>query len=102
MWRIGFVLIFVGNVLAEPVLPSAKRQQTLINLLKHDCGACHGLLLKGGLGPSLLPEALADKSDQFLVNTIQEGRKGTAMPPWKKFISQQETLWLIDYLKNNK
>lgn len=102
MWRLGFVLFITGGVLAGPVAPSAKRQQTLINLLKHDCGACHGLLLKGGLGPSLLPEVLANKSDQFLVSTIQDGRKSTAMPPWKKFINQQETLWLIDYLRNNK
>jgi len=102
MWRLGIIFIFAGSVVAEPLAPSAKRQQYLINLLKHDCGACHGLLLKGGLGPSLLPEAFADKSDQLLVSTIQNGRKGTAMPPWKKFISQQETLWLIDYLRNNK
>ena len=56
---------------------------------------CHGLTLKGGLGPSLLAEALINKTDGFLVHTIREGRKGTAMPPWKPFMTEQETLWLV-------
>ena len=68
-------------------------------MLKHDCGACHGITRKGGLGPSLLPEALTDKDDDFLVETLQNGRQGTAMPPWKSIISQQESRWLIQILK---
>lgn len=79
--------------------PSAQRQQELGNLLKHDCGSCHGLPPKGGLGPSLLPEALADKSDEFLLHTIQQGRPGTAMPPWQKFLTVDESLWLIKQLR---
>jgi cytochrome c55X len=99
LWRIALALLITGRVLAESFSPSLERQKTLINMLKHDCGSCHGLNLKGGLGPALLPEALADKSNELLLGTIQEGRKGTAMPPWKKFISKQETVWLIEYLR---
>lgn len=80
--------------------PSADRQNTLRNMLKHDCGACHGLTMKGGLGPTLLPEALARKSDDFLANAILNGRKGTAMPPWQRFINRDEALWLIKVLRN--
>jgi len=79
--------------------PSEQRQQELLNMLKHDCGSCHGLTLKGELGPSLLPEALINKTNAFLVQTIREGRKGTAMPSWKPFITEQETLWLVQKLK---
>ena len=79
--------------------PSPERQSTLRNMLKHDCGACHGLTLKGGLGPALLPEALAGKPDDFLVSTILNGRKGTAMPPWQQFISHDEAIWLIEILR---
>jgi cytochrome c55X len=89
-------------LLAGPCLagePAPDRQNTLRNLLKHDCGACHGLTLKGGLGPALLPEALAGKSDDFLADTILNGRKGTAMPPWQNFLSKDETLWLIKLLR---
>ncbi len=79
--------------------PTFERQTTLRNLLNHDCGACHGLTLKGGLGPSLLPEALADKPDEFLISTILEGRKGTAMPPWQPFMSHDEAAWLLGILR---
>jgi cytochrome c55X len=94
MGRLLFALLITANAYASE--PSQERQQVLRNMLKHDCGACHGLTRQGGLGPSLLPEALADKSDALLVRTIQEGRQGTAMPPWKMFITENESLWLIE------
>lgn len=81
--------------------PSPERQTELRNLLKRDCGACHGLTLKGGMGPALLPEALAGKSDDFLAETILNGRKGTAMPPWKTFMTRDEAFWLIGVLRGN-
>jgi len=79
--------------------PSADRQSTLRNMLNHDCGACHGLTLKGGLGPSLLPEALAGKPDDFLISTILNGREGTAMPPWQPFMNRDEAAWLVGILR---
>jgi cytochrome c55X len=90
------VLVFSNTAIAND--PSPQRQQELKNMLNHDCGSCHGLTLKGGLGPSLLPDALKNKTDDFLVQTILEGRKGTAMPPWKPFMTEQETLWLVKKL----
>ncbi|MFK5949829.1 MAG: cytochrome c [Methylococcales bacterium] len=95
-----FALVFSASVMAKE--PSEQRQQVLQNMLKYDCGSCHGLTLKGGLGPSLLAEALINKTDTFLVQTIREGRKGTAMPPWKPFMSEQETLWLVQKLLKNQ
>ncbi len=97
MWRIGLALMIAGNVMAEA--QSLERQQALKDMLKNDCGACHGLTLKGGLGSALTPEALADKNTDLLINTVLQGKKGTAMPAWKKIISKQEALWLIKYLK---
>jgi len=95
-----FILVFVANAWAE--VPDKDRQQQLINLLKHDCGACHGLSLKGGLGSPLLAEAIKDKGDTFLVSTILNGRKGTAMPPWRDFINEKEAQWLVDFLRQNR
>ena len=90
------LLIFNSGIInAEP---EKKRQQELKNMLKHDCGSCHGLTLKGGLGSSLLAVDITNKSDDFLVQTILEGRKGTAMPPWKAFISRAEAFWLVQTL----
>ena len=90
------VVVFSINAIAGD--PPRQRQQELRNMLKHDCGSCHGLTLKGGLGPSLLAGALINKTDDFLVQTIREGRKGTAMPPWKPFMTEQETFWLVQKL----
>lgn len=90
-----FLLAF--SVWAEP---SVQRQQQLEDMLKQECGACHGLTLKGGLGPSLLPSAVKHKSNSALVNTILDGRPGTAMPPWRKFISASEAEWLVSRLRS--
>jgi cytochrome c55X len=94
-FRLSLVLVILSPSLSFAVELDAARQQTLINMLKHDCGACHGLTLNGGLGPSLLPAALTGKTDEFLVMTVLEGRSGTAMPPWKRFMTKQEAQWLI-------
>ena len=93
-------LVFSTSVVASE--PNQERQQELRNMLAHDCGSCHGLTRKGGLGSSLLADALTHKTDEFLVQTILNGRKGTAMPPWKEFMTEQETLWLVQKLLKNR
>jgi cytochrome c55X len=81
---------------------NAARQDELLYFLKHDCGSCHGLTLKGGLGPALLPETLAGKPESYLVTTIMEGRENTAMPPWKSMLSRDEALWLTEQLQSGR
>lgn len=78
--------------------PSPERQAELRYLLAQDCGSCHGLTLKGGLGPALTPSALAGKPPEFLQLTILDGRRGTAMPPWRGLLTEQESRWLADRL----
>jgi cytochrome c55X len=94
------LLCITTNCLAAE--PSPERQTTLLNLLKNDCGACHGLTLQGGMGPALLPDTLTGKSDELLVSTILNGSKGTAMPPWKQFMNHDEGLWLVGFLRKVK
>ena len=79
--------------------PSAARQAELLHRLKHDCGSCHGMTLKGGLGPALLPAKLAERSDEELVEVILEGRPGTPMPPWDFEIPRAEAAWLVRQLR---
>jgi len=86
---------------AEPALasaPGAGRQQELVRLVRQDCGSCHGMTLKGGLGPALLPANLHDKPAEGLVATIYYGRPGTPMPPWKQFMSEAEAGWVVEKL----
>lgn len=92
-------------LLATPALagePTRARQNELLYLLEQDCGSCHGLRLKGGLGPALLPADLADKSDETLIDAILKGRPGTPMPPWDIEISEDEVEWLVGRLRSGK
>jgi len=74
------------------------RQAELRHLLKQDCGSCHGMTLKGGLGPSLLSNALTGKSTEMLTQAILDGRPGTAMPPWRGLLTVEDARWLAALL----
>ena len=74
------------------------RQKELVHLVRQDCGSCHGMTLRGGLGPALLPATLADKPVEGLVATIIGGRPGTPMPPWHRFLAEDEAQWIVDRL----
>jgi cytochrome c55X len=90
-------LLAAGVALA--VEPPPARRAELLHLVRQDCGSCHGLTLKGGLGPSLEPTALADKDAEQMSFVILNGRRGTAMPPWKPFLSEAEARWIVEQLK---
>lgn len=71
----------------------------LINLVKQDCGSCHGLTMQGGLGPALTPEALKGTPDEVLVGTILHGRPQNAMPPWGDVLTRRQAEWIVDRLR---
>jgi cytochrome c55X len=77
---------------------SGARQQELRNLLIQDCGSCHGLKMRGGLGPALVPHMLQGKSADYISSVILDGRPGTAMPPWRPLLSPAEAHWMADQL----
>jgi cytochrome c55X len=93
------VLAMLVQVNALAAAPDAARQAELLYLLKHDCGACHGMTRKGGLGPALLPGDLQDRPVVVLVDTVLNGRPGTPMPPWRGELTAQEARWLVDVLR---
>lgn len=77
---------------------SETEKKSLIRLVRHDCGSCHGMTLKGGLGTPLTREALADRTTETLVATILYGRPGSAMPPWKTLLSEAQVNWIAEQL----
>jgi len=96
-------LVAASILQSPPVLATQltlQRQLELINIVKQDCGSCHGLTLKGGLGPPLTRSALTDKPPQLLYNTILLGREHTAMPPWDGLLTRQEIAWIVKRLKS--
>lgn len=78
--------------------PDAERTQVLVHMVRQDCGSCHGLTLKGGLGPALTPLALRDRPAESLVATIVGGRPGTPMPPFRGLLSEAEAQWIVEQL----
>jgi cytochrome c55X len=88
-----------GEDRAREWLPAPARQHQLVQMVRHDCGSCHGLTLAGGLGPALLPDALQGKPVDYLEAMILRGRPGTAMPGWKGLLSEDEARWIAVELR---
>jgi cytochrome c55X len=98
----GLAGVLLSSVLAAYAVPAgldAKRKAELLYLLRQDCGSCHGMTLKGGLGSPLLPQTLAGKPHDLLVSAILDGRPNTAMPPWRGLLTANEASWLVDMLQ---
>ena len=76
-----------------PVDPTA-----LQRLVHQDCGSCHGLTLKGGLGPDIRAETIEHYDADVLQSVILDGIPDTAMPPWRPLITEAEAAWIADYL----
>ncbi|CAQ72628.1 C-type cytochrome c55X precursor [Cupriavidus taiwanensis LMG 19424] len=95
----ALVVTGCASALAAADAPAPARQAQLAHWLRDDCGACHGMTLRGGLGPPLTPAGLAGKPPDGLAATVLYGRPGTAMPPWQPFMTQDEARWLIDRLQ---
>lgn len=71
----------------------------LTNLVRQDCGSCHGLTLRGGLGKPLTAEHLVQWDEDQLMHIILDGVPGTPMPGWRPLISEADARWIADVLK---
>lgn len=92
-------LLAAGPVHAEAAIdPPPARQQALIHLVRQDCGSCHGLTLRGGLGPPLTAASLRERTVETLAATIIHGRPGTPMPPFRGIVDAGEADWVARQL----
>ena len=80
-------------------IASAESRPALVSLVRQDCGSCHGMTLKGGLGASLLPDALAGKDADSVSSIILDGIPGTPMPPWRGLLTEGDARWIAEQLK---
>lgn len=88
-------------LMASPAVAeiSPDRAEKLEHMVIQDCGSCHGLTMKGGLGSPLTPEVLAHAEPEGLALIILDGVPGTAMPRWRPVLNEDEALWIARYLK---
>lgn len=87
--------------MGDAAVPPA-RQDELLHMLTQDCGSCHGLTLKGGLGRPITPADLQGRDAEGLAGIILDGIPGTAMPPWRPLLTEPEARWIADYLLKEK
>jgi cytochrome c55X len=94
----------VALCLPAPALAEigAARAARLEHMLVQDCGSCHGLTRKGGLGSPLTREALAHAAPEGLAMIILDGIPGTAMPPWRGLLTEAEALWMAEHLLSER
>lgn len=71
----------------------------LADLVRQDCGSCHGLTMKGGLGKPLTPDHLGAWSREQLVSIVLDGVPGTPMPPWRALLSEGDARWIAERLQ---
>jgi len=98
-----FLSVSAVSVDAKPlqdVPPGADRQKELRYMVQQDCGSCHGMTLKGGLGPSLLPQRISVLPKQYLIDAVTHGRQGTPMPPWEPILTEGEIVWIVEQLQS--
>ena len=90
-------------LISSPILchaqPDTSRQKELVRLVRQDCGSCHGMTLKGGLGKPLLPSSLHDLPTSSLAAIILDGVPDTPMPPWRGLLQEDEARWIAEQLK---
>lgn len=99
MHELARISFCIGTILtAVQAVADVPDPQALRRLVHQDCGSCHGLTLKGGLGPDLRAGALAHYDREVLRTVILDGIEGTAMPPWRPLMSEDEAGWIADYL----
>jgi cytochrome c55X len=98
-WRDGLAMglaVIASQAAAGDADVSAAR---LSYMVRQDCGSCHGLTLKGGLGSPLTPEMLARWDRDQIVAIILDGIPGTPMPAWRALLSEAEVRWIADSLQ---
>lgn len=91
---VSCLLVITSFAVAE----ESSSPAALVNLVHQDCGACHGMTLKGGLGPDIRPQAVANFDTDTLSTLILDGIPHTAMPPWRPILSETDAKRIADYL----
>lgn len=92
-------LLSIAVLMCAPAVAEESSPNTdLVNLVHQDCGSCHGLTLKGGLGPDIRPGSLSHYDIETLSTVVLDGIPETAMPPWRPLLSEADAERIAKYL----
>jgi nitrite reductase (NO-forming)/hydroxylamine reductase len=88
--KVGTILSYVAvAALAGTMAQAGTSKMDFAKVYEKECQGCHGPIHQGGVGSDLRPKALKKKNEQMLVDTILNGKPGTAMPEWKHMFSRR-------------
>ncbi|MBF0428489.1 MAG: c-type cytochrome, partial [Magnetococcales bacterium] len=95
----------------SPLTPRSADAATAPYIYQKNCAVCHGKTGNGqtnagnGMNPPpadfTAPESLVKLTKERMIQSIREGRKGTAMVAWKDLFSEEEIIALTDYIREN-
>ncbi|WP_457649335.1 c-type cytochrome [Profundibacter sp.] len=94
----SLLLFLILATTASAAEVSSPRAAKLRHLVEQDCGACHGMTRKGGLGPDIRAQTLQGRDAEGLAQIIKDGIPDTAMPPWGPLLADQDINWIAEYL----
>jgi mono/diheme cytochrome c family protein len=80
---------------SDPVLAQGPDGEALY---RDHCGSCHGADRLGGLGPALIPEALARLKREQAAKVVAKGRPATQMPGFESALPAEAVAALIGYI----
>ena len=100
MWKLGLRGFLVTS--AAMLLAAAEPNGSAI--FKEHCTACHGDDGKGkaaiGTPDFTAAETQNSITDEQIVTTITDGRKGTIMPAWKGTLTAEEIAAVASYVRS--
>ncbi len=64
------------------------------------CAQCHGEAGEGGIGPSLLDEALQQTSDREIFESISIGHPITSMIAWGEILTSDQITQIVRHIRN--
>lgn len=99
---LGALMLPLPGIVASAETVTPARATELERLVRHDCGSCHGMTLKGGLGPDIRATRLAGMPSEAIATVILDGVPGTPMPPWRPLLSEADALWIATYLAKER
>ena len=95
-----FKLLLISLGLWVFMLQPAESSGTGEALYQQHCSACHGVKGQGGVGvPLALDDFQRQVSDQFLFNTIKNGRPGRVMPSYS-MLGKSEISSIVKYIRS--
>jgi cbb3-type cytochrome c oxidase subunit III len=103
-----FKILGVGSILliSSVALQAGPAPDAGGDLFKQKCAMCHGADGKGYAAlktPDFTdPKVQASLTDAQIIETIKNGRPGTAMPPFKDSLSDDQIASLVKYIRSLK